>query len=217
MSNYGPDAARNVVVTITQNPVVGPNLRFDDADCSNAPASQCNITAIAAGETVTIDVTSNLYQSHNSFTQTISVSATTSDTDYDLSNNSPSDTGSAGGFSSCVEPDLGLPDAGGGGCFIATAAYGSPLDPRLDTLRDFRDRFMVPNRPGRALVRFYYRHSPPLADFISNRDWLRAIVRGVLTPMVFTIEHPIRTAMLLIGLIAAFFVRRQHCRRAAAA
>lgn len=217
VTNYGPDAARNVVVTITQNPVVGLNLRFDDADCSNAPASQCNITAIAAGETVTIDVTSNLFQSHNSFTQTISVSAATSDTDYDLSNNSPSDTGSAGGFSSCVEPDLGLPDAGGGGCFIATAAYGSPLDPRLDTLRDFRDRFMVPNRPGRALVRFYYRHSPPLADFISNRDWLRAIVRGVLTPMVFTIEHPIRTAMLLIGLIAAFFVRRQHRRRAAAA
>ncbi len=221
LTNYGPDAARNVVVTITQNPVVGPNLRFDDAACSNAPASQCNITEIAAGETVTIDVTSDLYQSHNSFTQTISVSATTSDSDYEPSNNSPSDTGSSGGFSSCVEPDFGLPDclgflcpAGSSGCFIATAAYGSPLDPHLDSLRDFRDRFMMTNRPGRALVRFYYRHSPPLADFISNRDWLRAIIREVLTPMVFTIEQPIRAAMLLIGLIAAFFVRRQ---RAAAA
>lgn len=224
LTNDGPDAARNVVLTITQNPVVGPNLRFDDADCTNAPSSQCNITEIAARETITIDVTSDLYQSHNSFTQTISVSATTSDTDYDLSNNSPSDTGSTGGFSSCVEPDFGLPDclgflcpAGSGVCFIATAAYGSPLDPRLDTLRAFRDRFMMPNGPGRALVRFYYRHSPPLADFISNRDWLRAIVRGGLIPMVFTIEHPIRTAMLISGLIAALFVRRRHRRRAAAA
>ena len=223
VTNYGPDVARNVVVSISQNPVVGPNLRFDDADCSNAPASQCNITEIPAGETVTIDVTSDFYQSHDSFTQTISVSATTSDTDYDPSNNSPSDTGSAGGFSSCDEPFPDIPcfifcagNFAPGPCFIATAAYGSPLDPHLDSLRDFRDRFMMTNRPGRALVRFYYRHSPPLADVISNRDWLRAIVRGGLIPMVFTIEHPIRTAMLLIGLIAAFFVRRQRRRHAAA-
>jgi uncharacterized repeat protein (TIGR01451 family) len=219
LTNYGPDAARNVVLTITQNPVVGPNLRFDDADCSNAPSSQCNITEIAAGETVTIDVTSDLYQSHNSFPQTISVSATTSDSDYEPSNNNPNASGSAGGFSNCDEPDFGLPDStiGGGGCFIATAAYGSPLDSHLDSLREFRDRFLMANRPGRALVRFYYRHSPPLADFISKRDWLRAIVRGILTPMVFTIEYPVRTAMLLIGLIAAFFVRRQRHRRPEAA
>ncbi len=222
LTNYGPDAARNVVVTIAQNPVVGPNLRFDDADCSNAPASRCNITEIAVGETVTIDVTSDLYQSHNSFTQTISVSATTSDTDYDPSNNSPSDTGSAGGFSSCVEPDFGLPDclgflcpAGSSGCFIATAAYGSPLDSHLDSLRDFRDRFMITNRPGRALVRFYYRHSPPLANFIAERDWLRAVVRGLLTPIVYTIEYPAPAALLFFSLIAAVLVRRR--RRAPAA
>jgi uncharacterized repeat protein (TIGR01451 family) len=215
LTNYGPDAARNVVVTITQNPVVGPNLRFDDPNCSNAPAAQCNITEIAAGETVTIDVTSDLYQSHNSFTQTISVSATTSDSDYEPSNNNPSASGSAGGFSNCDEPDFGLPDStsGGGGCFIATAAYGSPLDPHLDSLRDFRDRFMMTNRPGRALVRFYYRHSPPLADFISDRDWLRAVVRALLTPMVYTINYPGPAALLFFGLIAAVLVRRR--RRAA--
>lgn len=220
VTNHGPDAAHNVVVTITQNPVVAPNLRFDDADCSNAPASRCNLTEIAAGETVTIDVTSDLYQSHNSFTQTISVSATTGDTDYDPSNNSPSDTGSAGGFSSCEEIDFGLPDclgflcpAGSSGCFIATAAYGSPLHPHLDSLRDFRDRFMMTNRPGRALVRFYYRHSPPLAEFIADRDSLRAVVRGLLTPIAYTIEYPGTAALLLFSLIVAVLVRR---RRAAA-
>ncbi len=95
VTNHGPDAARNVIVSMAQNPVVGPDLRFDDADCSNAPASQCNIAEIAAGETVTIDVTSDLYQSYQSFQQTISLIATTSDTDYDPSNNSPSVTGSA--------------------------------------------------------------------------------------------------------------------------
>ena len=219
--NHGPDVARNVVITIARNPIVGPNLRFDDADCANAPAAQCNVTEIAAGETVTIDVTSDFYQSHNSFSQSISVSATTSDSVYDPSNNNPSASGSAGGFSSCVEPDFGLPDclcflcpAGSSGCFIATAAYGSPLGPHLDSLRNFRDQFMITNRPGRALVRFYYRHSPPLADFISDRDWLRAVVRGLLTPIVYTIEYPGPAALLFFSLMAVVLVRR---RRAAAA
>ena len=221
VTNIGSDAARNVVISIAQNPVVGPNLRFDDADCTNAPAAQCNLNEIAAGETVTIDVTSDLYQSHNAFTQTISVSVTTSDSDYDVSNNNPSVSGTAGGFSSCVEPDFGLPTpylgGGGGGCFIATAAYGSPLHPHLDVLRDFRDRFMMTKRPGRALVAFYYRHSPSFADFIADRDWLRAIVRGMLMPIVYTIKYPGLAALSIIILIAAALVRRRHRRLAASA
>jgi len=223
VTNIGPDTARNVVVTISQNPVVGPNLRFNDADCTNAAADRCNVTEIAAGQTVTIDVTSDLYQSHNAFTQTISVSATTGDTDYNLSNNNPSDSGTAGGFSSCTGGpgiDIPVPFFGGGsgsGCFIATAAYGSPLHQHLDSLRDFRDRFMMTNRPGRALVAFYYRYSPPLADFIADRDWLRAIVRGLLMPIVYTIMYPGLVAFLIIILMAAALGRRRHRRPAALA
>ena len=209
--NRGPDAARNVVVTIAQSPVVGPDLRFDDSDCSNTASSQCRIAEIATGQTVTIDVTSDLYRSYDSFTQTISVSVTTSDVDYELANNDPSATGSAGGFSSCVEPDFGLPNVAiGPGCFIATAAYGSPLDPRLDSLRSFRDRFMKTNSLGRAMIRFYYRHSPPLADFIATRDWLRVLVRGFLTPIVFTIEYPGRAGLILLSLAGVILVRRRR-------
>jgi uncharacterized repeat protein (TIGR01451 family) len=214
LTNHGPDAARNVVVAISQDPVFGPNLRFDDADCNNAPAANCNLTEIAAGETVVIDVTSDLYQSYSVFTQSLSVSATTSDTDYDLSNNSPGDFFSAGGFSSCEEvviiDDIFGP-IGSGGCFIATAAYGSPYDSHLDGLREFRDRVLMRTRPGRALVQLYYQHSPPLADFIAERNWLRAAVRGVLAPLVFTIEHPTRTGLLLmISAVIILWKRRRH-------
>jgi len=213
--NVGPDAARNVVVSIAQEPVVGPNLRFDDAACSNAADAQCNITEIAAGQTVSINVTSDLYQSPTTFQQTLSVSATTSDSDYDLSNNSPSGSGSAGGFSSCEEFDFELGDVAiAPGCFIATAAYGTPMHADLDTLRDFRDRFMLTNRPGQALVHFYYRYSPPMADYIAERDWLRAVVRGLLAPIIYTIKNPLPAGFLITGLVAAAVVRRR--RRAAA-
>ena len=207
LANWGPDAARNVVVTLSQNPVVGPNLRFDDIVCTNAPAAECNIAEIAAGEIVTIDVTSDFYQSYTAFEQTISVSATTSDVDYDLSNNNPSYAGGGRGFSSCEPVDFGIPaDAFiGPACFIATAAYGTPMHPHLDSLRDFRDRYLVTNAPGRALVRFYYRYSPPIAGYIADRRSLRTIVRVLLAPIVFTIENPGLAALLFLGFIGAIW------------
>jgi len=215
LANHGPDAARNVVVTVTQNPVVGPNLRFDDAVCTNAPAAECNIAEIAAGEIVTINVTSDLYRSYVPFEQTISVSTTTSDVDYDLSDNNPSYASGGRGFSSCDPVDFGLGDSFiGPGCFIATAAYGTPMHPHLDSLRDFRDRYMVTNAPGRALVRFYYRYSPPAADFIADRSSLRTIVRVLLAPIVFTIENPGLAALAFFAFIGAIWGLRRSLLRA---
>lgn len=77
---------------------------------------------------------------------------------------------------------------GGGGCFIATAAYGSALHPKVNTLRQLRDRYLLPNSIGRAFVDVYYRASPPLADFISRHEWLRAGVRTLLWPLVWLAE-----------------------------
>ncbi|MEA2085640.1 MAG: CFI-box-CTERM domain-containing protein, partial [Chloroflexota bacterium] len=72
----------------------------------------------------------------------------------------------------------------GGGCFIATAAYGSLMEPYVEILRDFRDQFLLTNSPGRIFVDTYYAASPPIADFIANYDSLRAIVRLGLLPLV---------------------------------
>ena len=82
-------------------------------------------------------------------------------------------------------------------CFIATAAYGSPLEPHVTVLREFRDRYLQRTAPGRAFIRFYYRHSPPIAAVIAEHAWLRSLVRMLLTPLVLAIAFPLRALMLL--------------------
>jgi hypothetical protein len=70
-------------------------------------------------------------------------------------------------------------------CFIATAAYGTDTAREIDVLREFRDEILLHNSLGARFVSFYYRTSPPLADFIYKHDVLRAVVRqGFVHPIV---------------------------------
>lgn len=94
----------------------------------------------------------------------------------------------------------------GGGCFIATAAYGSYLHPQVQLLRDFRDDYLLTNAPGRAFVALYYRCSPPLADFISRHTVLRSVVRMALTPLVMAVVHPLIAVFLLLLFMATALV-----------
>jgi uncharacterized repeat protein (TIGR02543 family) len=70
------------------------------------------------------------------------------------------------------------------GCFIATAAYGSPTAQQLDVLRGFRDGVLLESTAGSQLVDLYYRLSPPVADFISGSGILRTLVRELLVDPV---------------------------------
>ena len=73
-------------------------------------------------------------------------------------------------------------------CFIATAAWGSSLHPRVQVLRDFRDRYLMRSAAGRALVEAYYRVSPALADIIRRSPLLREMSVALLTPVVAAAE-----------------------------
>ncbi len=73
---------------------------------------------------------------------------------------------------------------GGGGCFIATAAFGTTMAKEVIILCEFRDRYLLTNAQGASFVKFYYRYSPPAADYIAQHNGLRMIIRACLKPLI---------------------------------
>jgi len=69
-------------------------------------------------------------------------------------------------------------------CFIATAAYGTPMAEEIQVLREFRDEYLLTNPLGEGLVDVYYRVSPPIAEFITEHAGVKPIVRAMLVPAV---------------------------------
>lgn len=73
----------------------------------------------------------------------------------------------------------------GGGCFIATVAFGSPLSKQVNILRQFRDKFLITNIPGRKFIAWYYRNGPVAAKFVSKHTFVKLVVRIILYPIIF--------------------------------
>jgi hypothetical protein len=109
-----------------------------------------------------------------------------------------------------------------GWCFIATAAYGTPMAEEIQILRQFRDEYLLTNPLGQALVDLYYRVSPPIAEFITERPSLKAIVRVGLVPAVAISTLAVNTApaekaaivglLVLVSVVLAIWTIRRRSR-----
>ena len=74
------------------------------------------------------------------------------------------------------------------GCFIATAAFGTPMAEEINTLRRFRDMEMASNLHGRHLIYLYYEVSPPVARIITRSESMKKFVRLNLKPIISSLE-----------------------------
>jgi hypothetical protein len=69
------------------------------------------------------------------------------------------------------------------GCFVATAAYGSVLEPEVTTLRHARDRLRAGSPLFAAAADLYYRSGPAAAAVVENSQVARSLARRVIRPL----------------------------------
>jgi M6 family metalloprotease-like protein len=125
----------------------------------------------------------------------------------------------SGGVDSSSSPTAAATDtvggakSGNGGCFIATAAFGTPMAQQVIILCKFRDKYLLTNTCGRKFVELYYEYSPPLANYIAARDALRSVVRICLIPLLITANFMLKfnlvsKLLILGGLLGMFIIWR---------
>jgi hypothetical protein len=92
-----------------------------------------------------------------------------------------------------AQPDTPPPaNDNGGGCLIATAAYGSELAPQVQQLRELRDNTILKTESGNSFMttfnEFYYSFSPTIADFERENIVFKEGVKVTLTPMLASLS-----------------------------
>jgi len=76
----------------------------------------------------------------------------------------------------------------GGGCLIATAAFGSEMAPQVQFLREIRDNTVLQTQSGSTFMtgfnQFYYSFSPAVADYERENPAFKETVKIAITPML---------------------------------
>ena len=98
----------------------------------------------------------------------------------------------------------------GGGCLIATAAYGTELAPQVQLLREVRDNVVLETQSGAAFLSgfnyLYYSISPTIADIERENPVFRYLVGALVTPMIYSLhimtltDGSSESAVVLLGL-----------------
>ena len=78
--------------------------------------------------------------------------------------------------------------ASSGGCYIATAVYGSYDCPEVWTLRRYRDNVLAKTKAGRLFVKTYYKISPIFVKWFGNTGWFQHFLRTKLDRMVLRLQ-----------------------------
>ena len=111
-----------------------------------------------------------------------------------------------------TEP-IRTPGGPSGGCFIATAAYGTPLAAEVQVLRVLRDRALLQSVIGVSLVDVYYRTSPAIAENVAGSRMLATAIRVALVPVLLLANLALHFPASLGALAAAAVLLTLRARR----
>ncbi len=88
--------------------------------------------------------------------------------------------------------NFSIPSSDGGGCLIATAAYGSELVPQVQQLRELRDNQLLQTESGTQFMNMfndvYYSFSPIIADYERENPVFKEAVKLAITPMISSLS-----------------------------
>ena len=111
--------------------------------------------------------------------------------DYTLKEWTDVSTFSKDGSTEPAKETTSVKTGNGGGCLIATAAYGSELAPQVQMLREIRDNQLMNTESGKSFMsgfnELYYTFSPTIADMERESPVFKEIVKAGLTPMLSTL------------------------------
>jgi hypothetical protein len=93
-----------------------------------------------------------------------------------------------------------------GGCFIATAVFGSYNHPAVKVFRKFRDAYLLTNSFGKKFVALYYKYSPDVADMIKESPILKIIFMLILFPLTILCFLVIKIGVPYILLLSVFSI-----------
>jgi hypothetical protein len=209
-ASFTSTSAASLVLTGVTSPTVTVDVTFDG---SVMPATPVFYMIDRTGTWVPLTAGVDYALSGNTVTYTIvdndvskDLAAATGTVNNLIIVGSTAGTGGTGTPPPVTDGTSSPPSSGGkSGCFIATAAFGSYLDPHVVVLRNFRDNFLLKSALGTAFVRFYYATSPPIADFIREHVVLRTVTRWLLTPLIYAVEYSLATGGIAASLALCWF------------
>ena len=85
---------------------------------------------------------------------------------------------------------------------VVATAQPAPLEPKLNTFREFRRRFLLLNKYGRKFVENYNKYGPSAAHWIAERDWARSVARVGLWPLYGFAYLSLKWGILKASLLA---------------
>jgi hypothetical protein len=104
----------------------------------------------------------------------------------------PPKIGECGDGTKLIEGICTVVDQPGGGCLIATAAYGSEMAPQVQFLREIRDNKVMSTELGSSFMtgfnQFYYSFSPVIADYERENPLFKEAVKIGLMPMLSSLS-----------------------------